>query len=189
MTTSSTTSTTTSPSVSTSSTTSTTTTPSVSTSSTTSTTTPQPISCPPDGSGFTTVQLEDGNYFTYRVAKMLASQETAIQSCTNHGSFLARVTTVAKMNMLLQLIRTCSGYNSGLYDYYVDGSNAGATDFFAPGAWVMSNGDLVPMSNDFWGDMKPNYPETQHCLRMTADINFMWDDCSCSLEHYFICEK
>jgi hypothetical protein len=78
---------------------------------------------------------------------------------------------------------------SGIYDYYVDGSNAGASDFFAAGAWVMDNGELVPMTSDFWGPGYPNYPGSQHCLRMTSEENYMWDDCSCSATHYFICEQ
>ena len=75
-------------------------------------------------------------------------------------------------------------------EYYVDGSNAGAASYTAPGAWTFFDGDPVPMSSDFWGDTYPNFPETQHCLRMQKSAaNYKFDDCSCTLQCYYICEK
>ncbi|XP_045180451.2 uncharacterized protein LOC123539764 [Mercenaria mercenaria] len=144
-----------------------------------------PFTCPPDETVFRTVLLSDGNPFTYKVIKTLATQTAAREECAEQGSYLARVTTVAEMEMLLNLLINCTGYNDST-DYYVDGRNDHDDE---EESWAMLNGDPVPMSNDFWGYSYPNNPETQHCLRMRAEVNFMWDDCECSKTFYFICEK
>lgn len=81
-------------------------------------------------------------------------------------------------------------YYPGYYgqDYYVDGSNAGATNFLASDAWTMSNGDPVPMTSDFWADNCPTYPSNEHCLRMRMATGYKWDDCECHRTFCYICE-
>lgn len=73
-------------------------------------------------------------------------------------------------------------------DYFVDGSNAGAADPFLNDAWVMSNGDLVPMTTDFWGINKPDNPTIEHCLCMSLGSAYKWDDCRCDIKFCYICE-
>ncbi|XP_060561367.1 uncharacterized protein LOC132721129 [Ruditapes philippinarum] len=150
--------------------------------------TAQPFSCPPDDTIFRTVQLSDGELFTYKVVKVLETQSNAIAGCASQGGFLSRVKTVAKMNMLLDLVRNCTGYSGE--EYYVDGSNASADDWYAPGAWTFVDGEPVPMTSDFWGSTYPNDPHVQHCLRMQMSAaNYKFDDISCTEQRYYICEK
>ena len=78
----------------------------------------------------------------------------------------------------------------GSTDYYVDGSNNylfNTDEDEKP--WRFYDGSNVPMSNEFWGPFYPNNPESENCLRMRAEADFMWDDCQCNRQYYFICEK
>jgi hypothetical protein len=70
----------------------------------------------------------------------------------------------------------------------VDGRNTYFSDD-DEGPWRFILGDYVPMSNDFWALTYPTDAEDKNCLRMSATLDFKWDNCYCSAECYFICEK
>ncbi|XP_060602920.1 hepatic lectin-like [Ruditapes philippinarum] len=134
------------------------------------------------------MSVDTCTYLLIWVIKTFVTQWDAKAACYALGGFLARVKTVAQMNMLLDLVKNCPGYN--VAEYYVDGSNANATDYYAPGAWTFVDGDPVPMSADFWGHGYPNNPDITHCLRMqNITANYKLDDCECARVCYYICEK
>jgi len=74
-------------------------------------------------------------------------------------------------------------------NYWTGGSNLYATDKFATDAWKFSNGDLVPMSTDYWQYGQPDVPNTQNCVVMMAFTSYKWHDRFCNDGVEFICEQ
>lgn len=76
-------------------------------------------------------------------------------------------------------------------DYYLDGSNGHKSGTLYTD-WKMLNGDNLPMdqgNNGFWDVGHPNNTQIDHCLRMSAAANHLWQSCDCNDAYFYICEK
>lgn len=62
---------------------------------------------------------------------------------------------------------------------------------FFSDAWKTSDGVVIPTNiAGYWAPGRPNYPETDHCIRMRGDYDYLMDDVPCSGYYtHVLCEK
>ncbi|XP_060583653.1 uncharacterized protein LOC132739860 [Ruditapes philippinarum] len=142
----------------------------------------------PPGAEYHTVMLSDETIFTYRIVWQLADKPTAAAACAAENAVLVRVLTSTKMKLLIHIFTSCVGFvYSG--DYWIDGSNANATNFNNTEEWVTSTGVPLSSAGQYWSPGSLLNPETNHCVALWAADDYLWSKLPCSYTYYYICEK
>ncbi|XP_053376068.1 type-2 ice-structuring protein-like [Mercenaria mercenaria] len=148
------------------------------------------FTCPlaPPDAGYNTAVLSDNSVFTYRIVWTLADKVTAETACVTDGAGLVKVLSLTKMQTLVNLFTTCPGY---VYagDYWIDGSNINAADFFDIAEWSTSDSEPLPTTDQFWAPERPLDPDIHHCVALWAADDYQWANLPCTYTNYYICEK
>ncbi|XP_049900120.1 CD209 antigen-like [Epinephelus moara] len=63
----------------------------------------------------------------------------------------------------------------------------GLTDLQTEGTWKWVDG--TPVTKSYWGPKEPNGGSGENCGEMKFDSENSWNDGSCSLSHFWMCEK
>ncbi|KAL4220220.1 hypothetical protein ACF0H5_020628 [Mactra antiquata] len=141
----------------------------------------QTFSCHPDDGIYRTVQLSDGDAFTYRVVHTELSMANAQSECESSGGNLAKLSSISRLKLIYELMTTCPGFG-GANMYYVDGSDSNSDNVYK---W--SDGNIIPMTADFWRPGMPN-GQYEHCL-IVLNTEWLHDDIGCSVAKNYICER
>ncbi|XP_045169456.2 uncharacterized protein LOC123532157 [Mercenaria mercenaria] len=150
------------------------------------------FTCPPSPppAEYTAVLLSDNTVFSYRIIWGKKEKTKAIDDCVADGAGLVRVLSLAKMQTLVNLFTTCPGYQ-GTDNYWIDGSNINAVDFFNITQWETSLSEPLPTTNQFWAPGWPLDPDKDQCAVLSASDGYRWTNAKCAYpsKFYFICEE
>jgi hypothetical protein len=89
------------------------------------------------------------------------------------------------INYIICFFISFEAYTGG--QYWIDGSNLGAADYYASDAWRFSDNTVMPMDYNFWSPGMPDYAGYHHCVRITTSLKF--NDYSCDHSFLYICEQ
>ncbi|VDI26006.1 Hypothetical predicted protein [Mytilus galloprovincialis] len=137
-------------------------------------TTSVPPPCPRDFLGHSTS--------CYHAAHILATWPEAAAYCESFGAELATIEDAQEQAYIEQML------NGLPHDKNQAAFWLGGHDILTEGEWqwVISM-DRIIYTN--WGDGQPDNSHTsEHCLELSGQRSFKWNDDGCEDHHYFICE-
>ncbi|XP_053401218.1 uncharacterized protein LOC123550283 [Mercenaria mercenaria] len=146
--------------------------------------------CPTNNGGWAKAGLADGTRSMFKLfASTDVTQAHAAANCNSMGAHLLKIVTVEKLDFVRNYLTQCADVKG--HDYWVDGSNVGASDYSASDAYKTADGEVVPLiQNAFWYQGSPSNPSLENCIQVSQTNSYYLDDCQCvqpGIKH--ICEK
>ncbi|XP_060590335.1 uncharacterized protein LOC132745437 [Ruditapes philippinarum] len=151
------------------------------------------IECPQNDGNWAEARLTDGTVYMFKLMRTTkVSQPDALLSCTSIGGRLLKILTEEKMDFVRNNLTKCESIHG--YSYWIDGSNANASDPFATDAYKTADNEAIPMTSYFWYPDLPDWPQSSHCIWISDIFGYKFDDVTClhGLQTdgvYPICEK
>ncbi|XP_053381758.1 uncharacterized protein LOC128549253 [Mercenaria mercenaria] len=147
--------------------------------------------CPVNNGGWARARLQDGAVYLFRLFNAGVSHTQAVEYCQSIGSHPLRILTAEKMDFVQNNLTQCLGVSGN--NFWVDGTNAGATDYSASDAYRTTDNQIVPINTDvLWGSRNgPNDNANEpRCIWIPSGFSYYFDDVPCTYWGVkYICEK
>ncbi|XP_062577476.1 perlucin-like [Saccostrea cucullata] len=115
------------------------------------------------------------------VMHMSADWNEASQFCHTQNSRLAEIDNAREDNFLVQHLKDY-GRSANFW--------VGGTDVIIEGDWIWSLSQTPIHHYTHWDPREPNdLGGDENCMEMRQEYGYMWNDMSCHVRQYFICEQ